>query len=119
MSSRPLPSIPNRASAASYFVLPSGSHERTAISVTLDTVKELKDKSPNFVGMKHAVNDLDFVTECLAAVGRDFRIFVGLEDLSFPMMTVGACGLMNAVGNLQPRLLAEINAFLSDDACIA
>jgi 4-hydroxy-tetrahydrodipicolinate synthase len=81
---------------------------RTAISVTLDTVKELKDRSPNFVGMKHAVNDLDFVTECLAAVGRDFRIFVGLEDLSFPMLTVGACGLMNAVGNLQPKPLAEM-----------
>ena len=81
---------------------------RTAVSVTLDTVKELKDRSPNFVGMKHAVNDLDFVTECLAAVGRDFRIFVGLEDLSFPMMTIGACGLMNAVGNLRPGLLAEM-----------
>ena len=81
---------------------------RTAVSVTVDTVKELKDKSPNFVGMKHAVNDLDFVTECLTAVGRDFRIFVGLEDLSFPMMTVGACGLMNAVGNLRPRVLAEM-----------
>jgi 4-hydroxy-tetrahydrodipicolinate synthase len=81
---------------------------RTAVSVTLDTVKELKDKSPNFVGMKHAVNDLDFVTECLAAVGRDFRIFVGLEDLSFPMMTVGACGLMNAVGNLRPKALVEM-----------
>jgi 4-hydroxy-tetrahydrodipicolinate synthase len=81
---------------------------RTAISVALDTVKELKDRSPNFVGMKHAVNDLDFVTECLAAVGRDFRIFVGLEDLSFPMMTIGACGLMNAVGNLRPGVLAEM-----------
>ena len=81
---------------------------RTAVSVTVDTVKELKDKSKNFVGMKHAVNDLDFVTDCLAAVGRDFRIFVGLEDLSFPMMTVGACGLMNAVGNLRPKVLAEM-----------
>ena len=81
---------------------------RTAVSVTLDTVKELKDRSPNFVGMKHAVNDLDFVTECLAAVGRDFRIFVGLEELSFPMMAIGACGLMNAVGNLRPGVLAEM-----------
>ena len=81
---------------------------RTAVSVTLDTVKELRDRSPNFVGMKHAVNDLDFVTECLAAVGRDFRIFVGLEDLSFPMMAIGACGLMNAVGNLRPGVLAEM-----------
>jgi len=81
---------------------------RAAVSVTVDTVKELKDKSPNFVGMKHASQDLDFVSECLAAVGHDFKIFVGLEDLSFPMMAVGACGLMNAVGNLRPGVLAEM-----------
>lgn len=81
---------------------------RAAVSVTVDTIRELKDRSPNFVGMKHASQDLDFVTECLAAVGHDFRIFVGLEDLSFPMLAVGACGLMNAVGNLRPRPLAEM-----------
>ncbi len=81
---------------------------RTAISVTIDTLKELRAKSPNFVGMKHAVNDLGFVSECVSALGKDFRIFVGLEELSFPMMAVGACGLMNAVGNLQPRILADL-----------
>lgn len=81
---------------------------RTAINVTLDTMKELRAKSANFVGMKHAVNDLGFVTECFAALGDDFRVFVGLEELSFPMMTIGACGLMNAVGNLRPGILAEM-----------
>lgn len=81
---------------------------RTAVSVTLDTMRELRDKSANFVGMKHAVNDLGFVTECFAALGSDFKIFVGLEELSFPMMTIGACGLMNAVGNLRPDILSKM-----------
>jgi 4-hydroxy-tetrahydrodipicolinate synthase len=81
---------------------------RTAVNVTLETLTTLREKSPAFVGMKHAVNDLGFVSECLSALGADFRIFVGLEELSFPMMAVGACGLMNAVGNLQPRILAEL-----------
>jgi 4-hydroxy-tetrahydrodipicolinate synthase len=58
--------------------------------------------------MKHAVNNLGFVTECLVAFGPDFKIFVGLEELSFPMMAIGAIGLMNAVGNLRPRVLAEL-----------
>lgn len=81
---------------------------RTAVSVTLETLKELRARSPTFVGMKHAVNDLGFASECLAAFGEEFRIFVGLEELSFPMLVVGACGLMNAVGNLQPRLLSDL-----------
>ena len=81
---------------------------RTAVSVTLETIRELREKSPTFIGMKHAVNDLALVTECLTRIGPDYRIFVGLEELSFPMMAVGACGLMNAVGNLAPRVLSEM-----------
>jgi len=81
---------------------------RTAVSITLDSLKEIRQRSSTFVGMKHAVDDLGFVTECLGALGKDFRIFVGLEELSFPMMAIGACGLMNAVGNLRPEVLVEM-----------
>jgi 4-hydroxy-tetrahydrodipicolinate synthase len=81
---------------------------RAAISVTLETVREIAKLSPTFVGMKHAVDDLGFVSKCLDALGMDFRVFVGLEDLSYPMMAVGACGLMNAVGNLMPGKLARM-----------
>ncbi len=89
---------------------------RTAVTVEIDTLKELRDKSSTFVGMKHAVNDLDFASECLGALGRDFRIFVGLEELSFPMMAVGACGIMNAAANVFPRALADMcDAVWSND----
>jgi 4-hydroxy-tetrahydrodipicolinate synthase len=81
---------------------------RTAVNVTLDTLKACKDRSPHFVGIKQAVNDLGFVSECLHEFGHDFKVFVGLEELSFPMMAVGACGLMNAVGNLRPKVLTEM-----------
>ena len=81
---------------------------RAAVSVTLETLQEIAAHSPTFVGMKQAVNDLGLVADCLDAFGERFRIFVGLEELSFPMMAVGACGLMNAVGNLRPDLLAEM-----------
>ena len=80
---------------------------RAAVSITIDTIKELKDKSPNFVGMKHAVNDLGFVSECLAEFP-NFKVFVGLEELSFPELAIGAVGLMNAVGNLRPKILADM-----------
>lgn len=81
---------------------------RTAVSVSADTIALVRDRAPNLVGIKHAVNDLGFATECLARFGPDFRVFVGLEDLSFPMLAIGACGLMNAVGNIAPRKVAEL-----------
>ncbi|MGH6990178.1 MAG: 4-hydroxy-tetrahydrodipicolinate synthase [Stellaceae bacterium] len=83
---------------------------RAAVTVTLDTVKEIAEKSPNFVGMKHTANDLGFVTKVLQALGPEFRLFSGLEDLSFPMLAIGACGMMNAIGNIVPRWLADLCA---------
>ena len=81
---------------------------RAAVNVTLESMQQIRAQSAHFVGMKHAVNDLGFVSECLGAFGADFKIFVGLEELSFPMMAIGACGLMNAVGNLRPGVLAQM-----------
>jgi 4-hydroxy-tetrahydrodipicolinate synthase len=81
---------------------------RTAVTVTIDTLKELRERSRTFVGMKHAVNDLDFASECFGALGHEFKIFVGLEELSFPMMAIGACGIMNAAANVYPRALSDM-----------
>lgn len=84
---------------------------RAAVSVTVDTVAKIADRLPTLVGLKHAVNDLEFVTNVLARCGRDFRVFCGLEALSLPMLAVGAAGVMNAVGNLAPdRVAALCNA---------
>jgi 4-hydroxy-tetrahydrodipicolinate synthase len=81
---------------------------RAAVNVTVDTVAAIADKLPRLVGLKHAVNDLGFVTQLLVRLGMEFRVHVGLEDLSFPMLAVGASGLMNAVGNLLPGKVARL-----------
>jgi 4-hydroxy-tetrahydrodipicolinate synthase len=81
---------------------------RAAVSVTPATVEKIAERLPNLVGVKHAVNDLEFLTEVLARLGADFRVFCGLEALSLPMLAVGAAGLMNAVGNLAPARVAAL-----------
>jgi 4-hydroxy-tetrahydrodipicolinate synthase len=81
---------------------------RAAVNVTVDTVAAIADKLPKLVGLKHAVDDLGFVSELLMRLGFEFRVHVGLEDISFPMLAVGASGLMNAVGNIAPRKVAEL-----------
>src|ERR687886_2490608 len=81
---------------------------RAAVSVTPATVAKIAERLPNLVGVKHAANDLEFLTEVLARLGEDFRVFCGLEALSMPMLAVGAAGLMNAVGNLTPARVAAL-----------
>ena len=81
---------------------------RAAVSVTPATVLRIAERCPNLVGIKHACNDLEFVTNLLTDLGPEFRIFCGLEALSLPMLVVGAKGLMNAVGNLAPTRVAAL-----------
>src|SRR5712691_1916208 len=81
---------------------------RAAVSVTAQTVARIADQTPNLAGIKHAVHELDLVSELLLRLGPDFRVFCGLESLSLPMLVIGAAGVMNAVGNLDPARVAAL-----------
>ena len=81
---------------------------RAAVTITAATVERIAERTPTLVGMKHAANDLELLTECISRMGPEFRIFCGLESLSLPMLSIGACGLMNAVGNLAPARVAAL-----------
>ena len=89
---------------------------RAAVSITPATVVRIAERLPNLVGLKHASNDLEFLTQTLALMKPEFRIFCGLEALSLPMLVIGAAGLMNAVGNLaSARVAAMCNTVASKD----
>lgn len=81
---------------------------RAAVSLTPATVSQIAARSSNLVGIKHASNDLEFVTKLLSDLGPEFRVFCGLEALSLPMLVLGAKGLMNAVSNLAPMRVAAL-----------
>jgi len=89
---------------------------RSAFKVELETLQRIADALPHFVGIKHAADDHNFVTRMLSTLGRDFRVFVGLEEFTFSMMALGAQGTMNAVANVAPREVAEMcNAVRAGD----
>jgi 4-hydroxy-tetrahydrodipicolinate synthase len=81
---------------------------RSAFKVELATLEAIAEKTPHFVGIKHAVDDHAFVTEMLTRLGKDFRVFVGLEEFTLSMMALGAQGTMNAAGNLAPGDIARL-----------
>lgn len=81
---------------------------RAAVAVEAETVERVAERRSNLVGLKHASPDLDHVTELLDRLGDDFRIFCGLESYSYPMLALGAAGLMSAVGNLLPERVADL-----------
>lgn len=87
---------------------------RAGIDVTVDTLAEIADGCENLVGVKHASTDLGWVTDVLLRLGPDFRVHVGLEELSFPMLAVGAAGMVNAVANVFPDAVARLYQAVRD-----
>lgn len=83
---------------------------RAAVSIKAQTVMKIAEKTPHLVGIKHADQNLELLTELLVGLGPEFRIFCGAEALSLPMLVLGASGLMNAVGNLAPARVAALYA---------
>jgi 4-hydroxy-tetrahydrodipicolinate synthase len=81
---------------------------RAAVQVEPATLEAITSAAENVVGIKHASSDLGLITEALIRVSPEFRIFAGLEELSLPMLALGARGLMNAVGNLVPDRVAAL-----------
>jgi len=87
---------------------------RTAFKTDLATLEQIAEAVPHFVGIKHAVDDHSFVTEMLHRFGPEFRVFVGLEEFTFPMMCLGATGTMNAVANVAPADVARLCNLVRD-----
>jgi 4-hydroxy-tetrahydrodipicolinate synthase len=88
---------------------------RSATTAAVDTLEAIAEKYDNFVGAKHASTDLAWVTDVLLRLGTDFRIFVGLEEFSLPMLAVGAAGMVNAVSNVFPTAIAALYQAVADE----
>lgn len=81
---------------------------RSGVEIKVPTVQRLRREFRNITGLKHSSKDVEYVSELLRAVGRDFRVFCGLEALTFPMMAVGAVGTIAATANWLPKETAQM-----------
>ena len=81
---------------------------RAGFALTVDTLEAIKDQVPHFAGLKNTDTDVGFVTGALARLGRDFRIFAGLELPTLPTLGIGGCGMMITASNVAPHLVAQL-----------
>jgi 4-hydroxy-tetrahydrodipicolinate synthase len=81
---------------------------RAGVEIKVETAVRLRRDFPNIIGLKHSSKDVEYVSELLRRAGRDFRVFCGLEALTFPMMCVGAVGTIAATANWLPQETAQM-----------
>ena len=81
---------------------------RAAVSLEPSTLARLARDFSNIVGVKHSVKDLDAVSWTLKLCGRDFKVFCGLESLTYPMLALGGHGMVAATANWLPGEVARM-----------
>ena len=78
---------------------------RTGVSISPQTVARLA-KIPNIVAIKEASGSLDQVDQILEL--SEITVISGEDSLTFPMMAIGARGVISVTANVVPDLVREM-----------
>ncbi len=81
---------------------------RTGVSIDNATVIRLRKAYKNIVAIKHATGRVDGVDEMLEAC--DIVVLSGDDAITWPMMAVGAKGVISVAANLAPKLMKSLTA---------
>lgn len=80
---------------------------RTGLNMTVDTVLQLSEV-PNIAGIKEASGDLCQVSEIVRRAPKGFSVVSGEDNLTFPMMALGATGVISVSANIVPEKVREM-----------
>jgi 4-hydroxy-tetrahydrodipicolinate synthase len=80
---------------------------RTGCNIDASTTLELAG-SEQFVGTKEASGNLPQITDILVGRPARFAVLSGDDEITLPMLALGADGLISVVSNVVPRLMTEL-----------
>ncbi len=88
---------------------------RTGVNLLPGTVARLAEIR-NIVAVKEASGNLGQVCEIFRSVPKDFTVLSGDDGLFFPMLALGAKGVISVASNVAPRLMADLyDAWVAGD----
>jgi 4-hydroxy-tetrahydrodipicolinate synthase len=89
---------------------------RTASNLNAETTLRLSNANKKIIGIKEASGDMRQVMEIVWRKPKDFLVISGDDNLTLPMLSFGADGLISVVGNALPRETSDlVRAGLNDD----
>ncbi len=80
---------------------------RTGVNMTADTVARLAEVK-NIVGVKEASGNLSQICDILQSTPRTFCVLSGDDGLYFPMLALGAKGVISVASNIVPKEMADL-----------
>lgn len=91
---------------------------RTGATMSNETIARLRSGFPNIVAIKDATGNVDALSDLLLRC--DIRVLSGDDTLTWPMMALGAVGVVSVISNLRPSWMkALVSAALAGDSAAA
>lgn len=76
---------------------------RTGVNISAETTLRLAREFPGIIGIKEASGNIRQIEEILQNRPEGFQVISGDDALTYPLMTLGAEGVISVVGNAFPR----------------
>ena len=80
---------------------------RTGSNIEAASTLELA-KHPRIISVKEASGNLAQITDCILGKPAGFTVLSGDDELTLPMLALGADGLISVVSNVVPRLMTQL-----------
>ena len=80
---------------------------RTAIGIAPETCRALAEH-PNINGVKEASGDVSLAARVLSECGDRLNVWSGNDDLTLPLMALGAKGVISVASNIVPAAIARL-----------
>lgn len=87
---------------------------RTGGNIAPETVARLAADFSNIVAIKEAAGNVAQTAELYRVLPEDFSIYSGDDGLILPFMSVGACGLISVLANVNGNLLQQLMQVYSE-----
>ncbi|WP_214071381.1 4-hydroxy-tetrahydrodipicolinate synthase [Mucilaginibacter sp. dw_454] len=81
---------------------------RTGSNVSAATTVRLANDFKNIVGIKEASGNFDQINQIMRDKPKDFLVISGDDPISFPMIALGAVGVISVIGNALPRQTSDM-----------
>jgi 4-hydroxy-tetrahydrodipicolinate synthase len=88
---------------------------RTSCNISADTTLRLARDCENIVAVKEASGNMSQIMEILRDRPEGFRVLSGDDALTFPMIALGADGLISVAANEAPELMARMVKLALDE----
>ncbi len=84
---------------------------RTGVNISAETTLAIAAECPNIIGIKEASGNISQVMEILRNRPAGFRVISGDDALTYPMLALGADGVISVIANALPKEMSDMVRF--------